>query len=71
MNREYRERFGFPLIIAAREHTKETILADAAARLKRPRSEEIDTALSEIAKIAYLRLQDLVEQSSDEAKTTP
>jgi OHCU decarboxylase len=71
MNREYRERFGFPLIIAAREHTKETILADAAARLKRPRSEEIETALSEIAKIAYLRLQDLVEQSSDEAKTTP
>jgi 2-oxo-4-hydroxy-4-carboxy-5-ureidoimidazoline decarboxylase len=70
MNREYRERFGFPLVMAAREHTKETIFADAAARLKHSRSEEIETSLCEIAKIAYLRLQDLVEQSSDEAKTT-
>jgi OHCU decarboxylase len=61
MNREYRERFGFPLVIAAREHTKETILADAAARLRRSRPEEIEAALSEIAKIAYLRLRDLVE----------
>ncbi len=70
MNREYRERFGFPLVMAAREHTKESILANAEARLKHSRSEEIETALSEIAKIAYLRLRDLVEQSSGEAKTT-
>jgi OHCU decarboxylase len=69
MNQEYRERFGFPLVMAAREHTKETILADAAARLKHSRLEEIGTALSEISKIAYLRLQDLVDQSSGEAKT--
>ena len=67
LNREYREMFGFPLIIAVREHTKETILTDAAARLKHSRSEEIETALSEIAKIAYLRLQDLVEPAPDEA----
>jgi OHCU decarboxylase len=65
-NREYRERFDFPLIIAAREHTKETILAEAEARLKHSRSEEIETALSEIAKIAYLRLQDQVEPGSGE-----
>ncbi len=65
-NREYRERFGFPLIIAAREYTKETILAEGEARLKHSRSEEIETALSEIAKIAYLRLQDQVEPGSGE-----
>lgn len=67
LNRKYREKFGFPLVIAVREHTKETILADAAARLQHSRSEEIETALSEIAKIAYLRLQDLVELAPDEA----
>jgi OHCU decarboxylase len=67
LNRKYREKFGFPLVIAVREHTKETILADAAARLQHSRSEEIETALSEIAKIAYLRLQDLVEPAPDEA----
>jgi 2-oxo-4-hydroxy-4-carboxy-5-ureidoimidazoline decarboxylase len=67
LNREYWEKFGFPLVIAVREHTKETILADAAARLQHSRSEEIETALSEIAKIAYLRLQDLVEPAPDEA----
>jgi 2-oxo-4-hydroxy-4-carboxy--5-ureidoimidazoline (OHCU) decarboxylase len=53
-----------------REHTKETILADVRARLKHSRSEEIETALAEIAKIAYLRLKDLVEPEPDEGFTT-
>jgi OHCU decarboxylase len=61
LNTAYRHKFGFPLIIAVREHIKETILADAEARLKHSRPEEIKTALGEIAKIAGLRLQDLVE----------
>ncbi len=61
LNEAYKEKFGFPMIFAVREHTKETILADAAARLGRPRPEEVETALGEIAKIASLRLQDLVE----------
>jgi OHCU decarboxylase len=61
LNTAYRQRFGFPLIIAVREHTKETIFADAEARLKHSRPEEIKTALIEIAKITRLRLQDLVE----------
>ena len=51
---EFVARFGFPLVMAAREHTRETILADAAAQLKHSRSEELQTALSEIAKISYL-----------------
>ena len=60
-NREYRERFGFPLVIAVRGHTTETILAEAAARLERSRPEEEETALAEIAKITLLRLRDRVE----------
>ncbi len=68
-NREYREKFGFPLVIAVRGHTKETILAAAAARLKRSRPEEVETALAEISKIALLRLRDRVEQDAGEKST--
>ena len=50
---EFVARFGFPLVMAARDNTRETIFADAAAQLKHSRSEEMETALSEIAKIPY------------------
>jgi 2-oxo-4-hydroxy-4-carboxy-5-ureidoimidazoline decarboxylase len=60
-NREYREKFGFPLIFAVREYTKESILEGAAQRLENTRSEEIGAALAEISKIVRLRLRDLVE----------
>lgn len=60
LNRAYRERFGFPLIVCAREHTPDSILAYGAARLEHSREEEIDIALGEIAKIAELRLRDAV-----------
>ena len=78
MNRAYRERFGFPMIVCVREHTKmpstadeiptltkEHILRNARDRLKNSREEEIEVALGEIAKIARFRLEDLVE--TDEA----
>ncbi len=62
MNRAYLERFGFPMIVCVREHTKESILQNAESRLENSREEEVEIALGEIAKIARLRLQDLVEQ---------
>jgi OHCU decarboxylase len=62
MNRAYMERFGFPMIVCVREHTKESILRNARSRLENSREEEIEVALGEIAKIARLRLQDLVER---------
>jgi adenine deaminase len=58
VNAAYREKFGFPFVICVREHTKESILAAAAARLENPPEAEVDTALAEIAKIARLRLED-------------
>jgi len=58
----YRKKFGFPLIIAVRENTKETILRSGNARLNNSPSAEQATALVEIAKIANLRLFDLVEE---------
>ena len=65
MNADYRERFGFPMIVCVREHTKESILQNAASRLGNSREEEVEVALGEIAKIARLRLRELV--ASDEA----
>jgi len=60
LNREYRQRFGFPFVICARLNKREAILTSCAARLKNTRQEELRTALEEIAKIARLRLEDLV-----------
>src|SRR5919206_565555 len=69
MNDAYRSKFGFPIIVCVREHTKETILDQAEARLEHSQPEEIEIALGEIAKIAYLRLQDLIEPDpGEEAK---
>jgi OHCU decarboxylase len=55
----YRERFGFPFVICAREHTADSVIAAAAERLTHDADDEERTALAEIAKIAALRLADL------------
>jgi 2-oxo-4-hydroxy-4-carboxy-5-ureidoimidazoline decarboxylase len=56
----YRARFGFPFVVCAREHTPDSIIAAAERRTESPPDEEERTALAEIAKIARLRLDDLV-----------
>lgn len=61
-NAAYRERFGFPFVICARENRKNAILAAFPARLKNTREAEIQIALGEIAKIAWLRLLDAVDE---------
>jgi urate oxidase/2-oxo-4-hydroxy-4-carboxy-5-ureidoimidazoline decarboxylase len=52
----YREKFGFPFVVCVREHTPESIIANAERRLSSTAAEERRTALAEIAKIAALRL---------------
>ena len=66
LNHAYREKFGFPLVIAVRENTKETILKSGNARLQNSPAAEQAAALVEIAKIANLRLLDLVEEPVDQ-----
>jgi 2-oxo-4-hydroxy-4-carboxy-5-ureidoimidazoline decarboxylase len=58
-NAAYREKFGFPFVVCVREHTVQSIIANARARLAHSHDEEIDAALTEIGKIARLRLEDL------------
>jgi OHCU decarboxylase len=62
-NREYREKFGLPFVICARENRKEKILAAFPARLAHTREQEIAAALEEIAAIARFRLHDAVTES--------
>jgi OHCU decarboxylase len=71
LTRAYKERFGFPLIIAVRENTKETILRAGNARLHNSPAAERATALVEVAKIANLRLLDLVEEPENDVARTP
>jgi 2-oxo-4-hydroxy-4-carboxy-5-ureidoimidazoline decarboxylase len=68
LNQAYRDRFGFPFVICARENKKDSILAGFDARLHNSREQEIEIALGEVAKICYLRLNDLA--SSDASTQT-
>lgn len=60
LNSAYRERFGFPFIICVREQSTGSILAPFERRLAHDREAEMETALTEIAKIAWLRLADML-----------
>jgi len=55
-NRAYRERFGFPFVMAVKGRPRSEILAALAARLGNSREVEVARCLEEIAKIARLRL---------------
>jgi uric acid transporter len=62
----YRERFGFPLIVCARDVVAryERVLATGWSRLANAPSVERATALIEIAKIANYRFDDLVADAN-------
>lgn len=61
LNDAYRARFGFPFVICARLNAKETIMAAMRERIKNSPAAEREAALNEIEKIAWLRLQDLLQ----------
>jgi len=60
LNVAYRERFGFPFIIAVRLNDKAAILAAMQARLEHDKDAEIAEAIKQIGLISKLRLQDAV-----------
>ncbi len=59
-NRAYLDRFGFPFVMAVKGRTRTAILQALAQRLDNSPQAEFDRCLDEIAKIARLRLADLV-----------
>ncbi|MEL6168706.1 MAG: allantoinase PuuE [Pseudomonadota bacterium] len=56
LNTAYTERFGFPFIIAVRDHTKAQILDAFARRLTQDQATEFAEACSQVERIAALRL---------------
>lgn len=60
LNQTYKNQFGFPFIIAVKNHTKDSILAAFEQRIKNSPEVEIAQALTEIAQIAKFRLDDLI-----------
>ncbi|QKV18785.1 2-oxo-4-hydroxy-4-carboxy-5-ureidoimidazoline decarboxylase [Oricola thermophila] len=60
LNDRYKERFGFPFILAVRGHDKHSILGAFERRLKHSPEEERAEALAQIARIGEFRLNDLV-----------
>jgi len=64
LNEAYRVRFGFPFIICARLNAKDAILASMRARVSNGADAELAAALGEVAKIARLRLDEVLAGGS-------
>jgi chitin deacetylase len=57
INRRYRERHGFPCIVALAQHqTRDTVIAEMDRRISNDTGEEIETALAQICHIVRGRL---------------
>lgn len=60
LNAQYRAKFGFPFIVAVRGMDHAQIVARMGERLANTPEEEFAQCLSQIARIARFRLEDLV-----------
>lgn len=64
LNRAYREKFGFPFIIAVRDSTKASILDAFQRRLENGAEREFAEACRQVERIAYLRLRAILPNGS-------
>jgi 2-oxo-4-hydroxy-4-carboxy-5-ureidoimidazoline decarboxylase len=60
LNETYREKFGFPFIIAVKDESPGTIREAMEERVDHSKSEEFRTALNEVHTIARFRLEKLL-----------
>lgn len=56
LNEQYKSQFGFPFIIAVKNHTKTSILEAFETRLHHSQPDEMRQAIAEISQIARFRL---------------
>ena len=62
-NKAYREKFGFPFIMAVKGSNRQAILTAFGQRLRNGPDRELSQAIEEIHKIASFRLQQMVVQA--------
>jgi 2-oxo-4-hydroxy-4-carboxy-5-ureidoimidazoline decarboxylase len=60
LNAAYRDRFGFPFILAVKGADKYTILTAFEARIASPPADEFRTALEQVCRIVRFRLEAVV-----------
>jgi len=61
LNNDYRKKFSMPFIVCVRRHSKDSILREFERRLRNDATAEKEAALTEIFRIAALRLDQRVE----------
>jgi 2-oxo-4-hydroxy-4-carboxy-5-ureidoimidazoline decarboxylase len=61
LNRAYREKFGFPFILAVRGYDRHGIIANFEARVNNSRADEMRASLDQIYRIARFRLDELID----------
>lgn len=59
LNTRYREKFGFPFVLAVKGASRQQVLEIFNRRLQNEPDREFSTAMAEIHKIARLRLQEI------------
>lgn len=64
LNLKYKEKFGFPFVMAVRNSNRREILANFKLRLENDKGTEFDTAIGEIHKIAGMRLQEVLNEQA-------
>ena len=62
-NRQYLARFGFPFIVAVRNHTREGIFRELERRLANDPESEFAMALEQVYAIAQIRLETLLDDA--------
>lgn len=63
LNQAYREKFGFPFILAVRGHDRQSIIGEFQRRLALTPAQETAECLEQIYKIGRFRLDDLVRET--------
>ena len=61
LNKAYREKYGFPFILAIKGYQRAEILAVFRRRLHKQKDEEFSSALEQVMKIGMYRLQDIFQ----------
>ena len=60
LNRSYREKYGFPFIIAVKNRSKSEILDKFISRIKNTQEMEFNEACAQVERIAEIRLMDII-----------
>lgn len=64
LNAEYREKFGFPFLMAVKGCTVSEILAALESRLRNSADQELAEGLRQVEKIGFFRLQQVISEDA-------